>query len=154
MMKKKKIAFSVLDLIFLVLVAVLILSTVFQDQVRSFLGETDDKKVEITFLVENVTESARNHPVAGEKIYLAGNHLPLGELSSVVENKTVYKNVNEEEDTVEILSLTCKATSSAEKGERGYEIAGLFVKPGSTLEAETDSATFQMVVTMVKPMEE
>ena len=69
MNQRKKIGFSVLDVILFVLAAVCVLATVFQSQIRSFLGRADGETVEITFLVENVTEEAHNHPEAGEVLW-------------------------------------------------------------------------------------
>ncbi len=153
MIRKKKIGFSVLDMVLLVLVAVCILSTVFHDQIRVFLGAGEEETVEITFLVENVTKEARNHPVSGEEIVLADTKIPLGILVSVSETKGVYASVSDPDNTIEVMTLTCKLQASASSEENGYRVAGTSIKPGVTLSVETPSASFVMVVTMVKPMD-
>lgn len=152
-MKKRKIGFSVLDMVLLVLAAACILSSVFQDQIRSFLGESKGEKVEITFLVENVTEEGKNHPLAGEEILLTDTRTPVGTLLSVTESKSVYENVSDPEDEIEVLTLTCKVISQAEVTESGYQISGVMLKPGASLSVETPTASFVMLVTMVKTIE-
>ncbi len=152
-MKKRKIGFSVLDMVLLVLVAMCILSSVFQEQIRSFLGNHKEEMAEITFLVENVTTTAKNHPLAGEEVVLADTHTTIGTLSSVTENKSIYENVSNPDDTLEILTLTCKVTCEVEKTESGYQLDGISIKPGATLSVETPTATFVMLITMVKTVE-
>lgn len=153
MIRKKKIGFSVLDVVLLVLVAVCILSSVFHEQIRLFLGAGETEEVEITFLVEKVTAEARNHPVSGEEIVLADTKLSLGTLVSVLENKSVYESASDPEDTIEVLTLTCKLKAKAKETESGYQVANTNIKPGVTLSVETPSASFVMVVTMVKTIE-
>ena len=152
--KKRKIGFSVLDLILLSLVGTLIVSVVFQNQIRSFLGEEEKVSLEYTFLIENVTKEAKNHPVAGEEVILADEKLPFGEITSVTENLSVYQNLENEDDTVEILTLTCKATVRATETEAGYFVSSTAVKAGAEISVETESASFVMIITMVKPVKQ
>ncbi|MBR2616126.1 MAG: DUF4330 family protein [Clostridia bacterium] len=153
MTRKSRIGFSVLDLVLVVLVAACILSTVFQDQIRGFLGTDSGENVEVTFLVEKVTEEARNHPEAGETVLLGENGAPLGTIRSVSEMKSVYASILNSEDEMEVLTLTCKMEAKATETELGYEIAGVTVKPGATFAVQTPSASFVMLVTVVKPIE-
>ncbi|MBR3836895.1 MAG: hypothetical protein IKJ74_02005 [Clostridia bacterium] len=153
MIRKRKIGFSVLDVVILTLVAACILSTVFQDQLRTFLGQSDGVAVEVTFLVENVTEASRNRPLAGEEVTLADTGASLGTVLSVMENKNLYESVSDPSDTMEVLTLTCKIQTTAVKTETGYEVQGASVKPGGTLSVETPTASFVMLVTMVKEIE-
>ena len=153
MIRKRKIGFSVLDVVILTLVAACILSTVFQDQLRAFLGQDDGEAVEVAFLVENVTDASRNRPLAGEEVTLADTGASLGTVLSVMENKNLYASVADPSDTMEVLTLTCKIQTAAKKAETGYEIQGVSVKPGATLSVETPTASFVMLVTMVKEIE-
>ena len=147
--KKRKIGFSVLDLILLSLVGTLIVSVVFQNQIRSFLGEEEKVSLEYTFLIENVTKEAKNHPVAGEEVILADEKLPFGEITSVTENLSVYQNLENEDDTVEILTLTCKATVQATETEAGYFVSSTAVKAGAEISVEPERARCVMIITMV-----
>ena len=131
--KKSKIGFSVIDLVLLTLAVACVLSVVFRDQLRSFLGEEEKTEVEYTFLIENVTEEAKNHPVAGEEVILAAEKLPFGTITSVSENLSVYQSLDNEDDKVEILTLTCKAKVRATKTENGYYVSSAAVKPRSAL---------------------
>lgn len=152
--KKSKIGFSVIDLVLLTLAVSCVLSVVFQDQLRSFLGEEEKTEVEYTFLIENVTDAARNHPVAGEEVILADEKISFGAIHSVSENLSVYQSLDNEDDKVEILTLTCKARVQATKKENGYYVSSTAVKPGAEISVETKSSSFVMIVTMVKPIEE
>lgn len=152
--KKSKIGFSVIDLVLLTLAVACVLSVVFRDQLRSFLGEEEKTEIEYTFLIENVTEEAKNHPVAGEEVILAAEKIPFGTITSVSENLSVYQSLDNEDDKVEILTLTCKAKVRATKTENGYYVSSAAVKPGAEISVETESASFVMIVTMVKSMEE
>ena len=153
MMQRKKIGFAVVDMILLVLAAACILSVVFQDQLQSFFGQDEGYEVEITFLVENVTQKGKNHPVAGEEILLTEADLVLGKIDSVSENKALYRNTLSPEDTLEIASLTCKAVATLSKDQAGYSLSGVSIKPGAHLSAHTSTASFVMMITMVKPIE-
>lgn len=152
-MKKKKIGFSVLDVALLVLVAVCVLSTVFQKQIHRFLGQEEKESVEVTFLVENVTEAARNHPRSGEVVSLAENFAELGTLTSVTENKSVYESLSEPGETIEVMTLTCKLSALTVETENGYRFEDVYLKPGAQLSVQTPTASFVMIVTMVKPIE-
>lgn len=152
--KKRRIGFSVVDLVLLTLAVACVLSVVFQDQLRAFLGEEEKTEIEYTFLIENVTDEARNHAVAGEEVILADEKIPFGIISSVSENLSVYQSLDNEDDKVEILTLTCKAKVQATKTETGYYVSSTAVKPGAEISVETESASFVMIVTMVKPIEE
>ncbi len=154
MIRKRKIGFAVVDMILLVLALSCILSVVFQDQLQTFFGQDNRQEVEITFLVENVTQKGKNHPIAGEEILLTDADMVLGEISSVTENKALYQNTLSPEDTLEIASLTCKVTAKLEKEEAGYTFSGISIKPGAHLAAHTPTASFVMMITMVKPVEQ
>ena len=153
MIRKQKIGFAVVDMILLVLALSCVLSAVFQDQLRSFFGQEKGQEVEITFLVENVTQKGKNHPVAGEEILLTDTNMVLGTILSVTENKTLYQNTLSPDDTLEIASLTCKAVATLEEDEAGYTLSGVSIKPGAYLAAHTPTASFVMMITMVKPNE-
>ncbi len=152
--KKSKFGFSVVDLILLTLAVACVLSVVFQNQIRAFLGEEEKVELEYTFLIENVTEEAKNHPVAGEELLLADERISFGSITSITENRSVYQSLDNADDTVEILTLTCKAKVRATKTEAGYYVSSTAVKAGAEISAETDSASFMMILTMVKPIEE
>ena len=150
MKQKRKIGFSVLDVVLFILAAVCVVSTVFQSQIRAFLGRGEGKVVEITFLVENVTEEAHNHPSAGEEMVFSPSNLYFGKLLSIAESKTVYQNQEDVNDWIEVLTLTCKMEAKAKETDLGYTVAGFSVKPGSVLTVETPTASFAMTVTMIK----
>lgn len=153
MNQKKKFIFSALDVVLLTLLTVCVLSTVFQKQIHRFLGQEEKEAVEVTFLVENVTEAARNHPRSGETVALAENMMELGTLVSVTENKTVYESLSDPEETIEVMTLTCKLSAEAVETENGYRFGDVFLKPGVQLSVQTPTASFAMIVTMVKPIE-
>ena len=152
-MNKKNFVFSALDVVLLTLVAVCILSTVFQKQIHRFLGQEEMDAVEITFLVENVTDAARNHPKSGETVTFAETAVELGTLVSVTENKSVYESLSEPEETMEVMTLTCKLSAEAVQEESGYRIGDEVLKPGAQLSVQTPTSSFVMIVTMVKPIE-
>lgn len=151
MNSKKKIGFSVIDMVILVLTAVCILSVCFRDQLRSFLGKEVGETVEITVLIENVTEEGKNHPLAGEEIILSKTGTVLGTITNITENTTVYQNTVSPDDTVEIMTLTCKVQARAVASESGYTVSSVSVKPGATLSAQTESASFVVMIAMIKP---
>jgi hypothetical protein len=151
--KKSRFGFSVVDLVLFILIASCLLSSVFQDQIRSFLGDEEGVAVEYTFLIENVTVAARNHPSYGEEIILAETGKSLGVITSVEEKRNLFGNVDNPDDTVEILTLTCKAQVSAWETESGYVAGEISLKPGARMSVETPTASFVMTVTMVKQTE-
>ncbi len=150
----RKIGFSVLDLILLILAASCVLSAVFQTQIRAFLGADAGEKIEYTFLIENVTKEARNHPVAGEELILAENLASFGTLTSVEEKKSVFQSIENPEEQVEILILTCRATVKAKETQAGWEVAGCRIKPGAEFSVQTPTASFVMLITMVKVVQD
>ena len=120
-MKNKKrtprhFGLTVVDLVLLILVLAAIGSTVFDRQIRSFLGEEQEITVEYTFVVQNVTAFSVNRPTAGEEVFELDSGLPLGKVDSVEEKSSIYTNGVEE---VEIATLTCRATAPALLGENG-----------------------------------
>ena len=153
MNRKKKIGFSVVDLILILLIAACVLTSVFGEQIRRFLGRETGTVVEYTFLIENVTEEAMNHPETGEMLVIASSGKSLGVLLSVEEKKSTFQNVENADDQVEILTLTCKASVHAEETEQGYRAGDVLIKPGATFSLETPTSSFAMVITMVKAVE-
>ena len=130
-MKQNKIAFSVLDLILLILVSACFLSAVFQSQIRSFFGQEEGETVEVTFLIEHVTQKGKNHPVAGEKLTLTESQRVLGSLLSVSESSDLYQSVRDPQEQVTIRTLTCKVQTKARLEDRGYFVSEiLLAKPG------------------------
>lgn len=152
-MKRNKIAFSVVDLILLILVLACFLSAVFQNQIRSFFGQEEGETVEVTFLIEHVTQKGKNHPVAGEKLVLTESQRALGTLLSVSESSDLYQSIRNPEEQISIRTLTCKVQTKAVSEDRGYFVGEVLLKPGAQFAAETPSASFVMMVTMVKPVE-
>ena len=156
-MKNKKVqtkwGFSVVDMILLVLAAALLFSVVFRDQIRSFLSAQEKVQIEYTFLVENVTEEAKNNPKKGENLVLSEKQIVLGEIVGITETKKEYQSVSDPEEKTSVITYTCKANVFARSTERGYEVQGVFVKPGAEFAVETETASFSMVVTMVKAPE-
>lgn len=153
MKAKKRIGFSVMDLILVVLLLAGILTGLFSDRIRRFLGREEVPEIEYTFLVENVTETARNHPLSGEEIFLSQNGKSIGTIVQVEEKKNLYESVVNPESQLEILTLTCKATTQAVREEVGYRVGEILIKPGSQLPVYTESASFVISVTMVKSLE-
>lgn len=151
--KRIKWGFSVVDMILLVLVAALVVSLLFGDQLRAFLSASDNVQIEYTFLVGNVTEEAKNNPKKGEKILHSERRIPLGEIVNITQAEKEYQSVSDPEEKTSVLTYTCSARVSAQKGERGYEVEGIFIKPGAQFSVETETASFSMVVTMVKEPE-
>jgi hypothetical protein len=140
-------------MILLVLAAALVISVLFRDQIRSFLSAGEKIQIEYTFLVEHVTEEAKNDPKKGEKLRLLERQIPLGEIVNIAESKKEYQSVLDPEEKTSVLTYTCSARVSAQKEERGYEVEGVFIKPGSQFAVETETASFTMVITMVKEPE-
>lgn len=140
-------------MILLVLAAALLISVLFRDQLRSFLSAQEKIQIEYTFLVENVTEEAKNNPKKGEKLILSEKQISLGEITSIAETRKEYQSVSDPEEKTSVLTYTCKATLLARSTDRGYEVQGTYVKPGAEFAVETETASFSMVVTMVKAPE-
>ncbi len=151
--QKSKIGFSVLDLFLILLAAVCILSFVFGDQIRGFLSGEEEVKIEYTFLIQNVSEKARNFPATGEEIFLSKDRSSMGVLTQVTEAEKEYYG-EDEQDVMKIKSLTCQASAMARLSDRGYLLGNAIIKPGAEIVVETERATFTMVVTMVKTVEE
>lgn len=156
MVKRKikiKWGFSVVDMILLVLAAALVVSVVFGDQIRSFLSAEERIEIEYTFLVQNVTEEAKNNPKIGEQILHSERQILLGEIVNITEAQKEYQSVSDPEEKTFVLTYTCSARVLAAKTERGFEVNGIFIKPGSQFTVETETASFSLVVTMVKAPE-
>lgn len=149
-----KFGFSVIDMILIVLVAACILSSVFGAQIRAFLGNEESVEIEYTFLVENVSDEARNYPAEGEKLLKAEDLSSLGFLVQITETEKNYQSVSDPEDKLDVITLTCKARAVANDTDEGYVLSGERIKPGAELSVQTESATFTMVVTMVKAVNE
>jgi len=152
--KRTKAGFFVLDFVLILLVASCVVSAVFQTQLRAFFGEEKKPQIEITFLVENVTEEARNRPLVGEMLAEAENGAFLGSITSVFENESIFANSEDPEEQIRILTLTCKALCTATETEKGYEVNGVSLKAGNRIPVETRQASFEMIITMVKMVEE
>ena len=152
--RKSKIGFSVLDVFLLLLAAVCILSFVFRDQIRGFLSGEEGVKIEYTFLIQNVDEKARNYPKVGEEVFHSKDLSSLGILNHTSETAKEYQDAQDSEDAVKIKTLTCRAEATARLSERGYVVGDAVIKPGAELVAETETASFTMIVTMVKSVEE
>lgn len=149
-----KIAFSVLDMFIILLAAVCVLSFVFRDQIRGILSGDEGVKIEYTFLIQNASEKARNCPSVGEKLFLSKDLSPLGSLTQIAEVEKQYYGSADEEDVVKIKTLTCNAAATARLSDRGYVLGNAVIKPGAELLVETENASFTMIVTMVRNVEE
>lgn len=152
--KKSRIGFSVLDMILLVLLAVSILSTAFQEQIRTFLSGEEGVEIEYTFLIENASEDAKNVPREGETLILSEDGTELGQIVQITESHTTYFGQDDPEDQIRIKTLTCKARVVVKEGQRGFLLEGRSMKPGAQFSVTTESAGFTMVVTMVKNLTE
>lgn len=152
--RKSNIGFSVLDMFLVLLAAVCILSFVFRDQIRGFLSGEEGVKIEYTFLIQNADEKARNYPEVGEELFHSEDLASMGVLNHVSEAEKSYSDAEDSEDTVKIKTLTCRAEATAKLSERGYVVGNAVIKPGAELVAETETASFTMIVTMVRSVEE
>ncbi len=151
---KKGIGFSVLDGILALLIVACILSTVFHTQIQNFFGNEKKEEIEYTFIIEKVSEEAKNYPSQGEEIFLSEDLTSLGYLVKIAKAEKSYQSKSDPEDTMKVTNLTCQGRVSAERTEMGYVVADQSLKPGATFSAQTESATFTMVVTMVKAINE
>lgn len=152
--QKNKIAFSILDLILIVLALSCLLSAVFRDSIRSFFGEETKETLRVVFLVENVSEPAHNHPKSGEEIILAQSGVKLGTIIDVREKIREYQNVEDADSVLQLTTLTCVAEINAQETESGFEISGVRIKAGEAMIVETASASFEMLITGVEKKEE
>ncbi|MBR5295524.1 MAG: hypothetical protein IKU24_02920 [Clostridia bacterium] len=152
--KKVKFGFSILDGILIVLAVFCILSTVFQTQIRTFFSNDKREEVEYTFLIENASYKGRNYPMEGEEIFLSEDLSSLGRLKNIGEIEKVYQSETDSEDKIKVISLTCQGRVFAEKTEMGYLVGEKKLKPGAMFSVQTESASFTMVITMVKAIDE
>ena len=152
--KQSKIGFTVLDMFLVLLAVVCILSFVFRDQIRGFLSGEEGVKIEYTFLIQNVDERARNYPKIGEELFHSQDLASMGVLKYTSETEKAYRDTDDADDTVNIKTLTCRAEVTAKLSERGYVVGSAVIKPGAELVMETETASFTMIVTMVKSVEE
>ena len=152
--KKSRIGFTVLDVFLVLLAAVCILSFVFRDQIRGFLSGEEGVKIEYTFLIQNADEKARNYPKVGEELFHTQDLASMGVLNHTSETEKAYRDTDDEDDTVKIKTLTCRAEATARLSERGYVVGNAVIKPGAELVVETETSSFTMIVTMVKSVEE
>lgn len=152
--RNSKIAFSVLDMFIILLAAVCVLSFVFRDQIRGILSGDEGVKIEYTFLIQNASENARNCPSVGEELFLSKDLSSLGSLTQVAEVEKQYYGSADEEDVVKIRTLTCNAAATARLSDRGYVLGNAVIKPGAELLVETENASFTMIITMVRNVDE
>ncbi len=148
--KQSIFGFSVLDVILFVLIAVSILSYAFREPIRDFLSGEQGVEIEYTFLIENASPEAKNMPLRSEVLTLSEDGSELGVLVQVAQTEKIYADREDPEDQIRIKTLTCKARATAKETERGYLLGGRSIKPGAEFSIVTDSASFTMVVTMVK----
>ncbi len=144
--------FSVIDLVILLLAVVCVVTALFREPIRRFLGESTAVEVEYTFVIRDVTDETISRPQVGETITLLESSLPIGEILSLEEKPREY--VNEEEGTITISTLTCRAQVSVTEKESGYFAGEVEIKPGVKLSAKTETASFQMTIVMLKSISE
>lgn len=152
--KQSIFGFSVLDVILFVLIAVGILSYAFREPIRDFLDGDPGVSIEYTFLIENASPEAKNIPRRSEVLTLSESGEELGVLVQVAQTEKIYADREDPEDQIRIKTLTCKARATAKETERGFLVEGKSIKPGAKFDLVTDSASFTMVVTMVKNISE
>ncbi len=146
-----------MDVFLILLTAVCILSFVFRDQIRGFLSGEEGVRIEYTFLIQNADEKARNYPKVGEELFHSKDLASLGILNQISETEKEYRDTQDDPDSqasVKVKTLTCKAETTAKLSERGYVVGNTVIKPGAELTAETETASFTIIVTMVKSVEE
>lgn len=143
-----------LDVFLVLLAAVCILSFVFRDRIRGFLSGEEGVKIEYTFLIQNADERARNYPKVGEELFHSKDLVSMGILNHTSEAEKEYQDAEDAEHSVKIKTLTCRAEATARLSERGYVVGNAVVKPGAELVVETETASFTMIVTMVRSVEE
>lgn len=146
-----------MDVFLLLLTAVCILSFVFRDQIRGFLSGEEGVRIEYTFLIQNADEKARNYPKVGEELFHSKDLASLGILNQISETEKEYRDTQDDPDSqasVKVKTLTCRAETTAKLSERGYVVGNTVIKPGAELAAETETASFTIIVTMVKSVEE
>lgn len=153
MKEKSKFGFSLLDIVLVVLAVACIVSVLFRDQLQSFFGREEGTEIEYTFLVENVMNGTNNAPQKGEEILFLEEKVSFGEIIAVSEAKRQYQGEEDEEDVVQVSTLTCRGSVSTRKTERGYMVGEVCIKPGARFQVETETARFTMTVTMVKETE-
>ncbi len=152
--RKRKLGFSILDGVILVLFAFCILSTVFYTQIQNFFGSEKKEEVEYTFLIEGVSEQAKNYPQEGEELFCSDDLTSLGKIVKISETEKSYLSKIDPEDEMKVINLTCQGRVLAEKTDMGYQIGEKRIKPGAAFSIETKSATFTMVVMMANTVGE
>ena len=145
-----RIGFSVLDALLLILCVMCVISAVFQYQIHALLSEEPDRAIEYTFIIENVTDTARNRPQTGEELTCADNFAVLGTLQAIEEKQSEFVSRSNPDDAVEITTLTCRAAADAAETDAGWRVSGIYLRPGTRLFVTTPSASFEMTVTMIK----
>ena len=148
--KRERAGLTILDVILAVLILAAVLSTVFYDQIHSFLREENAVRVEYTFLVENVTAAAVNLPKEGEELIEIGSQSSLGRLTNLTQSSHTYGNGDDE---LTVSTLTCKAAADAVEENGMILVSGLKIKPGVTYTAVTASASFKMTIITVKTVD-
>lgn len=154
MKKKTELGFSVMDMILLILAAVCIFSAVFHTPLQHFLGQEKNTAIEYTFLIQNASLEARNYPKEGEEIFLSETHQSLGKISQIGKTEKEYREVSDPEDVLKVVNLTLKAQTKAYQEDAGFVVGEVYVKPGAEFFVQTESASFSMMITMVKIIEE
>lgn len=153
-MKKKKanaVGFSIADFILIALLVSCALAFLFRTPIRDFLGEDKKVNIEYTFVIENVTEAAKNRPALNEQMTDAASLKTIGEIFEIREQSVVYSN--ESEGKIEVFTLTCRAKARATETNAGFGIDMVSLKPGSEITVQTDSARFRMTIISTKLIE-
>lgn len=153
-MKKKRsnrIGFSIADFILIALLVSCALSFLFRTPIRDFLGEDKKVNIEYTFVIENVTDAAKNRPALNEQMTEAESRKTIGEIFEIREQSVVY--TNESEGEIEIFTLTCRAKAKALETGAGFGIDTVSLKPGAEITVQTDSARFRMTIISTKLIE-
>ena len=154
--KKKKgsarnFGFTILDFMLVALALACVVSVAFREQIRGMLGERTEVGIEYTFVIKNVTESANNHPSEGEIMMDMNLSKQIGTILAIDEKAVLFRNL--EDGELDIYTLTCRASGTAEEGPTGFTVSGVEIKPGAEILAETPSSSFRMTVISVKVVE-
>lgn len=158
--EKKRAGFNIIDVLILVIVAILIISTVLRYRVSDTLPEpTALTSVEIKILIEDFSEELVNGIVLGRTVFFEENGDALGTMKSADFQKTKLLYSADDGTTVTAESnrtydVRCVISAEGILSDKGFLLDGVtYLAPGQILTLKTTELTVSALITDISVVE-
>lgn len=158
--EKKRARFNIIDVLILVIVAILIVSTVLRNRASDTLPEpTALTSVEIKILIEDFSEELVNGIVLGRTVYFENSGDSLGTMKSADFQKTKLLYLADDGATVTAESnrtydVRCVISAEGILSSKGFLLDGTtYLAPGQVLTLKTTELTVSALITDISVVE-